>query len=212
VSGGPGVTARLLVIDNYDSFTYNLYQYLCELGALVDVRRNDAVTLDEIERLAPDALVLSPGPGRPEDAGVCVPAIERFAGTMPILGVCLGHQAIAQAYGASIVRAPTLLHGKTSEIHHEGRGIYAGLPSPFRAVRYHSLVADPATLPDSLVVDARTDDGIVMGLHHKELPVYGVQFHPESILTDEGKRLLRNFLAVAERAPQPLAVPAASGR
>jgi anthranilate synthase component II len=206
------VSARVLLIDNYDSFTYNLYQYLCELGARVDVRRNDMVTLDEIERVAPDALVLSPGPGRPEDAGVCVPAVERFTGTMPILGVCLGHQAIAQAYGASIVRAPTLLHGKTSEIHHAGRGLYAGLPTPFRAVRYHSLVADPATLPDSLVVDARTDDGIVMGLHHKDLPVYGVQFHPESILTDEGKRLLQNFLAVAERASLPVAVPAAGGR
>jgi anthranilate synthase component II len=206
------VSARLLLIDNYDSFTYNLFQYLSELGALVDVRRNDTITLDEIERIAPDALVLSPGPGRPEDAGVCVPAVERFAGKLPILGVCLGHQAIAQAYGATIVRAPTLLHGKTSEIHHEGRGLYAGLPTPFRAVRYHSLVADPDTLPDSLVVDARTDDGIVMGMHHKDLPVYGVQFHPESILTDEGKRLLRNFLAVAERAPQLVAVPVAGGR
>ena len=203
------MTTRLLLIDNYDSFTFNLYQYLCELGADVDVRRNDAVTLDEIERVAPDGIVLSPGPGRPEDAGVCVATIERFAGRIPILGVCLGHQAIAQAYGAEIVRAPELLHGKTSEIHHEGTGLYAGLPNAFRAVRYHSLVADPATLPDNLVVDARTADGIVMGVHHRDLPVYGVQFHPESILTDAGKQLLHNFLDVVAGVRQPVAIPVA---
>ncbi len=199
----------ILLLDNYDSFTYNLYQYLCELGAEVDVRRNDAVTLDEIERVAPDGIVLSPGPGRPEDAGVCVATIERFAGRIPILGVCLGHQAIAQAYGGAIVGAPELLHGKTSEIHHDGTGLYTGLPNGFRAVRYHSLVADPATLPDSLVVDARTADGIVMGVHHRELPVYGVQFHPESILTDVGKQLLQNFLDVAAGARRPVAIPVA---
>ena len=201
----------LLLIDNYDSFTYNLFQYLAELGADVDVRRNDKVTLDEIERLAPDGIVLSPGPGRPEDAGVCVATVEQFAGRIPILGVCLGHQAIAQAYGATIVGAPELLHGKTSQIRHGEAGLYAGMPNPFRAVRYHSLVADPATVPDSLVVDARTDDGIVMGLHHRDLPVYGVQFHPESILTDAGKTLLQNFLDVAAGARVPVAV-AVAGR
>jgi len=205
------MSTRLLLIDNYDSFTYNLYQYLAELGAEVDVRRNDAVTLDEIERLAPDGIVLSPGPGRPEDAGVCVGTVERFAGRIPILGVCLGHQAIAQAYGASIVGAPELRHGKTSEILHGGTGLYAGLPSPFRAVRYHSLVADPATVPDCLVVDSKADDGIVMGLHHRDLAVYGVQFHPESILTDGGKTLLQNFLDIAAGSRIPVAI-AVAGR
>jgi len=203
------MSTRLLLIDNYDSFTYNLFQYLAELGAEVDVRRNDKVTLDEIERLAPDGIVLSPGPGRPEDAGVCIGTVERFAGRIPILGVCLGHQAIAQAYGATIVGAPELLHGKTSEIQHGGSGLYAGMPSPFRAVRYHSLVADPATVPDCLVVDSKTDDGIVMGLHHRDLEVYGVQFHPESILTDGGKTLLQNFLDVAAGARIPVAVAVA---
>ncbi len=205
------MSTRLLLIDNYDSFTYNLFQYLAELGAEVDVRRNDKVTLDEIERLAPDGIVLSPGPGRPEDAGVCVGTVERFAGRIPILGVCLGHQAIAQAYGATIVGAPELLHGKTSEIQHGGSGLYAGMPSPFRAVRYHSLVADPATVPECLVVDARTDEGIVMGLHHRDLEVYGVQFHPESIMTDSGKTLLQNFLDVAAGSRIPVAI-AVAGR
>jgi len=205
------MTTRLLLIDNYDSFTYNLYQYLCELGADVDVRRNDAISLDQIERLAPDGIVLSPGPGRPEDAGVCVPTVERFAGKVPILGVCLGHQAIAQAYGAEIVGAPELRHGKTSEVHHGGVGLYANMPNPFNAVRYHSLVADPATIPDELIVDAQTADNIVMGLHHRALPLYGVQFHPESILTDAGKQLLQNFLdAVAAGVRVPVAVPVAA--
>ncbi len=196
--------ARLLLVDNYDSFTYNLYQYLSELGADVDVRRNDAVTVEQIERARPNGLVLSPGPGRPEDAGVCVDAIRRFAGTLPILGVCLGHQAIAHAYGGAIVGAPELRHGKTSPIHHRGEGLYAWLPSPFEAVRYHSLVADRSTLPDFLEVDAETPDGTVMGLRHRDLPVFGVQFHPESIVTEGGKQLLANFLRVA--VPAPLAV------
>jgi anthranilate synthase component II len=206
--------SRLLLIDNYDSFTYNLYQYLCELGADVTVLRNDALTLDDVERMQPDGIVLSPGPGRPEDAGVCIPIVERFVGQVPILGVCLGHQAIAAAYGGKIVNAPELLHGKTSRIHHDGTGLYAGLAPEFQAIRYHSLVADRRTLPDVLVVDSETADGLVMGLRHREAPLYGVQFHPESILTDGGKILLQNFLdVVASFAGQPVAaampIPAA---
>ena len=159
--------SRLLLIDNYDSFTYNLYQYLCELGASVDVRRNDSLTVEDVERLQSEGLVLSPGPGRPEDAGICVETVKRFAGRLPLLGVCLGHQAIASAYGAKIVGAPELLHGKTSMIHHDGGGLYHGLPTPFRAVRYHSLVADRDTLPDELMIDAETADGTIMGLRHR---------------------------------------------
>jgi len=193
--------SRLLLIDNYDSFTYNLYQYLCELGASVDVRRNDSLTVEDVERLQPEGLVLSPGPGRPEDAGICVEAVKRFAGRLPLLGVCLGHQAVASAYGAKIVGASELLHGKTSMIHHDGGGLYRGLPTPFRAVRYHSLVADRDTLPDELMIDAETADGTIMGLRHREIPLYGVQFHPESILTDVGKGLLQNFLDVVQAAP-----------
>jgi anthranilate synthase component 2 len=199
--------SRLLLIDNYDSFTYNLYQYLCELGAEVEVRRNDAITVEDIETMQPDGIVLSPGPGRPEDAGICIPVIARFVGERPILGVCLGHQAIAAAYGAKIVGAPELLHGKTSRIHHDGTGLYADMPPEFNAVRYHSLVADRKTLPDSLIVDSETGDGIVMGLHHREEPLFGVQFHPESILTDGGKILLKNFLdVVAAASSEPVAV------
>ena len=201
--------SRLLLIDNYDSFTYNLYQYLCELGADVTVVRNDALTVDDVEAMQPDGIVLSPGPGRPEDAGVCIPVIARFVGQMPILGVCLGHQAIAAAYGAKIVSAPELLHGKTSLIHHDGTGLYGGMPPEFQAVRYHSLVADRRTLPDSLIVDAETADGIVMGVRHREVPLFGVQYHPESILTDGGKILLQNFLdVVAASAGQPVALAA----
>jgi anthranilate synthase component II len=191
---------RLLLIDNYDSFTYNLYQYLSELGAAVDVRRNDAVSLEDLEDAPTDALVLSPGPGRPEDAGVCLAAIRRFAGRVPILGVCLGHQAIAATYGARIVGAPELRHGKTSAVYHGGSGLYAGLPSPFGAVRYHSLVADRSSIPDCLEIDAETGDRVVMGIRHRELPLFGVQFHPESILTDGGRRLLGNYLSVVARA------------
>ncbi len=199
--------SRLLLIDNYDSFTYNLYQYLCELGAEVEVRRNDKITVDDVEAMKPDGIVLSPGPGRPEDAGICIPVIARFVGQLPILGVCLGHQAIAAAYGAKIVGAPELLHGKTSRIHHDGTGLYAGMTPEFNAVRYHSLVADRKTLPDSLIVDSETGDGIVMGLHHHEEALFGVQFHPESILTDGGKILLKNFLdVVAAARSEPVAV------
>ena len=207
--------SRLLLIDNYDSFTYNLYQYLCELGADVTVIRNDALTVDDVEAMQPDGIVLSPGPGRPEDAGVCIPVIARFVGEVPILGVCLGHQAIAAAYGARIVNAPELLHGKTSLIHHDGTGLYQGMKPGFEAVRYHSLVADRKTLPDSLIVDSETSEGIVMGLRHREELLFGVQFHPESILTDGGKILLQNFLdvvAAASNQPVALATSVPAGR
>jgi anthranilate synthase/aminodeoxychorismate synthase-like glutamine amidotransferase len=195
---------RLILIDNYDSFTYNLYQYLWELGAEVGVYRNDAITVDQIERAAPDGLVLSPGPGRPEQAGVCMDVIECLAGRLPILGVCLGHQAIAAVYGADIVGAPELRHGKTSQVFHNGRGLYEGMPDPFEAVRYHSLVAERSTLPNFLEVDAETSDGLVMGLKHRELALFGVQYHPESIVTEGGKTLLQNFLnVVGEGASSP---------
>ena len=185
----------LLLIDNYDSFTYNLAQYLTELGAEVQVARNDALTIDEIVRLRPTHLVISPGPGTPDEAGVSLEAIRQLAGKLPILGVCLGHQAIGQAFGGRVVRAPRVMHGKTSEVLHEGLGVFRDLPSPFVATRYHSLVVEPETLPACLLVTARTDRGEIMGLEHRELPVFGVQFHPESIMTPEGKRLLGNFLA-----------------
>ena len=186
--------ARVLMIDNYDSFTYNLVQYLAELGAEVAVRRNDAITLDEVAALAPDGVVVSPGPCTPREAGVSVPLIQRFAGQIPILGVCLGHQAIGAAFGGDIVRAPRIMHGKTSPIRHHGQGVFAGLPDPFDATRYHSLVIDPATLPDALERTAWTDQGEIMGVRHRIAFVEGVQFHPESILTGEGHKLLRNFL------------------
>jgi anthranilate synthase component II len=185
---------RLLMIDNYDSFTYNLVQYLGELGAAVDVRRNDAVTVDEVAALAPDGIVVSPGPCTPREAGVSVPVIERYAGRIPILGVCLGHQAIGAAFGGAIVRAPRIMHGKTSPIRHDGRGLFAGLPDPFDATRYHSLVIDPATVPADLEVCAWTAEQEIMGVRHRNLFVEGVQFHPESILTLAGKQLLGNFL------------------
>jgi len=188
------MSVRLLMIDNYDSFTYNLVQYLGELGAAVDVRRNDAVTVDEVAALAPDAIVISPGPCTPREAGVSVPVIERYAGRIPILGVCLGHQAIGAAFGGTILRAPRIMHGKTSPIRHDGRGLFAGLPDPFDATRYHSLVIDPASVPASLEVCAWTAEQEIMGVRHREAFVEGVQFHPESILTCEGKRLLGNFL------------------
>jgi len=186
---------RLLVIDNYDSFTYNLVQYLGELGADLDVRRNDAITLDEVAALGPDGVVISPGPCTPREAGISVPLIQRFAGTIPILGVCLGHQAIGAAFGGAIVRAARIMHGKTSRIHHDGRRLFAALPDPFEATRYHSLVIEPATLPPALERTAWTDEDEIMGVRHRTLFVEGVQFHPESILTVEGKRLLGNFLA-----------------
>ena len=186
---------RLLMIDNYDSFTYNLVQYLAELGADVEVRRNDAVGLDEVQALAPDGIVISPGPCTPREAGVSVPLIQRFAGQIPILGVCLGHQAIGAAFGGDVVRAPRIMHGKTSPIRHDGTGVFAGLPDPFDATRYHSLVIDPGTLPPALLRNAWTEEGEIMGVRHRSLLVEGVQFHPESILTLEGKRLLGNFLS-----------------
>jgi anthranilate synthase/aminodeoxychorismate synthase-like glutamine amidotransferase len=185
---------HVLLIDNYDSFTYNLYQYLCELGAQVTVRRNDAITVEEARALKPDAIVISPGPGVPRDAGVSVDLIRALGPTTPILGVCLGHQAIAEAFGGKVVRAPELMHGKASRVHHTASGVFAGLPSPFSAIRYHSLCALESGLPPSLDVTAHSDSGVVMGIKHREYPVEGVQFHPESILTEHGKELLSNFL------------------
>jgi len=185
----------LLVIDNYDSFTYNLVQYLGELGQTVEVRRNDKVTVDEIETsLRPERIVISPGPGTPDGAGVSLAVINRFAGKVPLLGVCLGHQAIGQAFGGRVVRAPQLMHGKASEVSHDGRTIFAGLSDTFLAGRYHSLIVEKESLPECLEVSASTADGVIMGLRHRELKVEGVQFHPESILTSEGKQLLDNFL------------------
>ena len=184
---------RVLLIDNYDSFTYNLAQYLGELGQAPEVHRNDRITLGEVESMKPDRIVISPGPGRPEDAGISVDVIRQFGRRIPVLGVCLGHQGIGQAFGGEVVRAPVLMHGKVSSVQHDGRGIFAGVSLPFVAGRYHSLiVADPP--PDALEVSARTDEGIIMGLRHREWPVHGVQFHPESVLTGEGRKILRNFL------------------
>lgn len=184
----------ILVIDNYDSFTYNLVQYLGEMGAELDVRRNDAVSLADIEQLAPDKILLSPGPGTPDDAGITLDVIRKFGPRIPIFGVCLGQQAIGQALGGRIIRAEHLMHGKTSPITHNGEGIFAGLPSPLEATRYHSLIVERNTLPAELLVTAESDDGEIMGLRHKTWPLEGVQFHPESILTVHGKHLLRNFL------------------
>ena len=186
---------RVLVIDSYDSFVYNLVQYLGELGAEPVVHRNDRITVSEALEMKPDAVLLSPGPGRPESSGIICDAVTAFAGAgTPVLGVCLGHQAVGHVYGADVVRAPELMHGKTSPIDHDGDGVFAGLPSPLTATRYHSLVLDPASVPDCLVVTARSADGIVMGVRHRELDVEGVQFHPESILTGCGHDLLKNFL------------------
>ena len=183
----------LLLIDNYDSFTWNLAQYLGELGADPCVRRNDAITLSEVEQMRPARIVISPGPGRPEDAGITVDVIRRFGQSTPLLGVCLGHQGIGVAFGGSVVRAPQLMHGKTSTVTHDGRGIFRGLAQPFTAGRYHSLVvADP--LPEGLEAAARTDDGTIMGVRHRDYPIHGVQFHPESVLTVPGRQLLQNFL------------------
>lgn len=188
----------ILVIDNYDSFTYNLVQYLGELGETIEVRRNDEIDLDGIARMKPDHVLISPGPCTPNEAGISLALIERFKGIIPILGVCLGHQSIGQAFGGEVVRADKLMHGKTSEISHDGRSIFAGLPSPFTATRYHSLIVRRETLPDSLEISAWTDDGEIMGLRHKQYVIEGVQFHPESIMTENGKRLLQNFLAYKE--------------
>ena len=193
----PGVSTRVLVVDNYDSFVYNLVQYLGELGADPIVRRHDAVSLDEAAELAPDAVLVSPGPGRPEEAGVSVEIIRWAAGRIPVLGVCLGHQCIGAAWGARVERAPQVMHGKTSQIHHNGTGLFSGLSSPLKATRYHSLIVEESSLPDELEVVATSDDGLVMGLRHRDLDVEGVQFHPESILTEDGHGLLSNFLARA---------------
>jgi len=190
----------LLMIDNYDSFTYNLVQYLGELGADVHVHRNDAITLSEIAAWEPEMIVISPGPCTPNEAGISVPLIRRFAGKIPILGVCLGHQAIGQAFGGRIVRAQRVMHGKLSPVTHDNRGVFAGLPSPFAATRYHSLAIERASLPAMLEVTATAEDGEIMGVRHRELAVEGVQFHPEAILTEHGKRLLANFLADAATA------------
>jgi len=183
----------ILLIDNYDSFTFNLAQYLGELGAPPTVRRNDEITSGEIEALEPTHIVISPGPGRPEDAGISVEVIRTFGTTTPLLGVCLGHQGIGIAFGGEVVRARQLMHGKTSSVQHDGRGVFRGISQPFVAGRYHSLIVGEP-LPDALEVSARTEDGTIMGVRHKEFPVHGVQFHPESVLTGEGKQLLRNFL------------------
>ena len=184
----------ILVIDNYDSFTYNLVQYLGEMGEALVVHRNDQITVDEVEALAPDRIIISPGPCTPNEAGISVETIRRMAHKTPILGVCLGHQSIGQAFGGEIVRADRLMHGKTSPIRHDGRTIFRGLPSPFAATRYHSLLVRRETLPECLEISAETEEGEIMGLRHRDLPVEGVQFHPESVLTEHGKELLRNFV------------------
>jgi anthranilate synthase/aminodeoxychorismate synthase-like glutamine amidotransferase len=186
----------LLLIDNYDSFTYNLYQYLCELGADIHVARNDETSVREIETLAPSGIVISPGPCTPKEAGISVEVVRHFAGKLPILGVCLGHQCIGEAFGATVDGAGEIVHGKLSDIHHDGKGVLRGLPNPFPAGRYHSLAVQRDTVPDCLEVSAWTDKGVVMGLRHRELAVEGVQFHPESVLTAVGKDVLRNFLAM----------------
>ena len=184
----------LLLIDNYDSFVHNLARYLRELGQPVEVRRNDAIDLDAIAAARPSHVVISPGPCRPEQAGISLEVVRRFAGEIPLLGVCLGHQCIAQAYGGRVLRAERVMHGKTSAVTHDGTGLFNGIPSPFRATRYHSLVAEPGSLPADLEVTARSDDGVIMAIQHRRLAVAGVQFHPEAVLTEHGHRLLRNFL------------------
>lgn len=190
----------ILMIDNYDSFTYNLVQYLGELGADIRVARNDQITIAEIERLSPEKIVISPGPCTPREAGISCDVIRHFAGRLPLLGVCLGHQCIGEVFGGEIVRAPALFHGKTSLIYHDGRSIFQDLPRPFEATRYHSLVIRRETLPDCLELSAETDDGVIMGVRHRQLAVEGVQFHPESILTHEGKKLLANYLSLSPAA------------
>jgi anthranilate synthase component 2 len=184
----------ILLIDNYDSFTYNLYQYLCELGAEVEVQRNDKITIEDIDQMAPEKIVISPGPCTPREAGISIATVKHFAGKIPILGVCLGEQAIGEAFGGVVEGAGEIVHGKTSMIHHDGKGVFKGLPNPFEAIRYHSLAIRPDSVPDVLEVSATSDSGVIMGVRHKTLAVEGVQFHPESILTGEGKHLLKNFL------------------
>ena len=187
----------ILLIDNYDSFTYNLYQYLCELGADVVVRRNDKITVQEVREMAPERIVISPGPCTPKDAGISIELITELAGEFPILGVCLGHQAIGAAFGGEVVRAEQVMHGKTSQISHDGRGVLAGIPSPFTATRYHSLIVREEDLPEVLEITARSEDGTIMAFRHRDYEITGVQFHPESILTEGGHRLLGNFIGAA---------------
>ena len=190
----------ILLIDNYDSFTFNLVHYLGELGAVCDVRRNDAISVADAIALSPDAIVISPGPCSPNEAGICLDLVRAAAGRIPILGVCLGHQAIGQAFGGDVIRAPSPMHGKVSAVSHDGTGVFAALRNPFQATRYHSLTIDPATLPACLIANAHTQDGVIMGLRHASLPVHGVQFHPESIASEHGHDLLRNFLDLARAA------------
>jgi anthranilate synthase/aminodeoxychorismate synthase-like glutamine amidotransferase len=189
-----GGSNMLLLLDNYDSFTYNLYQYLAELGAEVVVHRNDQITIQDIEQMKPTHIVVSPGPCTPNEAGLSCKIIEHFGPSIPTLGVCLGHQSIGQVYGGRVIRAPEPMHGKTSRMNHQGKGVFKGLPEPFEAIRYHSLIVEDNNLPAELEITARTDDGLIMGLKHRTYPVEGVQFHPESIMTMVGKNLLRNFL------------------
>jgi anthranilate synthase/aminodeoxychorismate synthase-like glutamine amidotransferase len=195
--------AMILLIDNYDSFTFNLVHFLGDVGGECDVRRNDALTAEAAMAMQPEAIVLSPGPCTPNEAGICLDLITAAAGRIPVLGVCLGHQAIGQAFGGDVVRAPTPVHGKVSAIHHQGSDIFAGLPSPFTATRYHSLIVARDTLPDTLIPTAFTEDGLIMGLRHRSLPIFGVQFHPESIASEHGHDILRNFLAIARGTNQP---------
>jgi anthranilate synthase/aminodeoxychorismate synthase-like glutamine amidotransferase len=190
----------ILLLDNYDSFTYNLYQHMCELGAEVEVVRNDQTTVDEIALMAPERIVVSPGPRTPSNAGISLDLVRHFGPRVPVLGVCLGHQCVGQAYGGAIVGAGEIMHGKTSLIHHDGRGVFSGLANPFEAIRYHSLAIDPTDVPDELEISAWTDKGVIMGVRHKVHPVEGVQFHPESIGTEHGKKLLRNFLDMPSSA------------
>ncbi|MBB2198258.1 aminodeoxychorismate/anthranilate synthase component II [Gluconacetobacter sp. 1c LMG 22058] len=193
----------ILLIDNYDSFTFNLVHYLGDLGERCDVRRNDALTVDEAMALKPEAIVLSPGPRSPNEAGICCDLIRRATGHVPIFGVCLGHQAIGQVFGGTVVRAPVPMHGKVSPVFHDGSGVFEGLPDPFMATRYHSLTVEPGTLPPDLVATAHTEDGVIMGLRHRTLPVFGVQFHPESIASEHGHAILANFLAIARGLNTP---------
>jgi len=190
---------RVVVIDNYDSFVYILVQYLGELGADLHIHRHDAITVDEIRELAPDAILISPGPGTPDDAGISLQVIEELGPTIPVLGVCLGHQCIGQVFGGEVVRAPAVMHGKTSVVHHQGQGVFAGLDPELTVTRYHSLVVEPDSIPEVLEVTATSQDGVVMGLRHRELPIEGVQFHPESVLTDSGHTMLTNFLAMSRQ-------------
>ncbi|MEE8189307.1 MAG: aminodeoxychorismate/anthranilate synthase component II [Kiloniellales bacterium] len=197
-----------LLIDNYDSFTYNLFHFLGELGAAVEVRRNDAVTVEEALALNPQGIVISPGPCDPDRAGICLDLIAAAAGKLPLLGVCLGHQSIGQAFGGKVVRAPVCMHGKLSQVHHQGSGVFEGLPSPFSATRYHSLTVACEGFPEALEITAETEDGVIMGLRHRELPIHGVQFHPESIASEHGHALLENFLRLAGHNASPRAARA----